>query len=479
MTRDLPRRIAILGAGPCGAGAAKAFLAEGGFDVKIFEKRNDFGGLWNYTKEQDIGLIPIPCESPHIQTEPVFSDKTKSYVWAAPVYDTLDTNVPKDIMSYSSMPFLEDLPLFPHRSDVEKYMKAYAEPLRPYTVFDTKVVSVSRNEDDTKWAVKSQCVGDNASDTVAIFDAVVIATGNYELPYIPNREGLQEWNAKFPGSIESVKNYRSTDHYKDIEGNILVVGNSALANDLCYQLALAFDRVIYKLRRSENNMPSGSSSKIIEVPDIARFDAVGKRVEFVDGSALENVDKVVFATGYLRTLPFLFELNQSDKPIVTDGHKLHGIYKHTLLYNYPNLAICGAARYILPTRTAESQGSWIAKVWSGALPQPSKDDMVAWEMQRVKDTGGSKAFHDLYFPDDVHYANELNKEILEVNTGLIPFIWDREQISIRGAIKGVKEAYIKYRADTGKIAKSYKELVDSGYLKSFVLTDAEMKQHGF
>lgn len=100
-------------------------------------------------------------------------------------------------------------------------------------------------------------------------------------------------------------------------------------------------------------------------------------------------------------------------------------------------------------------------------------------MQRVKDTGGSKAFHDLYFPDDVHYANELNKEILEVNTGLIPFIWDREQISIRGAIKGVKEAYIKYRADTGKLAKSYKELVDSGYLKSFVLTDAEMKQHGF
>ncbi|CAH2351464.1 thiol-specific monooxygenase [[Candida] railenensis] len=492
MTWTLPKTIAVVGGGPCGAGFAKALIAEGKFEkIKIFEKRSDFGGLWNYTKEEDVDSIPIPCDTPNVDTKPVFREELKDYVWASPVYDHLDTNVPKDVMSYSSMPFDDNLPLFPHRSDVDKYMKEYAEPLRSYTSFSTKIIKVKRNDSNTKWVVQSRPISietqggtvssekDGFQDLLEEFDGVVLATGNYELPYVPNIEGLKSWSTTFPGSVVNVKNYRSPAQFKDIKGHILVVGNSASANDLCYQLVQANGGFVYKSKRSENVMPAGSSPKILDVPEIKKFDTELKRIDFVDGSHLENVEKIVFATGYLHSYPFLDATNDYDIPLITNGHRLHGTYEHVLLYNYPNLAVAGAARYILPTRTSESQGSWTAKVWSGSIPHPSRESMVTWELARSEETGGGKTFHDLYFPEDVHYANRLNAEILKVNTGLIPFIWDKEQVSIRGAIKEVKEGYIRYRAATGKLAKSYQEIVESGHLNSFMLTDEQMKEKGF
>lgn len=491
MTRTIPKTVAIIGAGPCGAGAAKAFIEEGDFEITIFEKRSGTGGLWNYTTELDAETTPIPCESHTFETSSVFNKEKNEYIWPSPVYDSLDTNVPKDIMSYNGIPFPSELPLFPHRSDVCKYMKDFAAPLEKYIRFNTKIISIERDETDTKWVVVSRPVvaetegakiaakSGEFQDSIDEFDAVVIATGNYDVPYIPHRDGMEAWTAKYPHSIDNVKNYRSAKQFEHIKGNILVVGNSASANDLCFQLTQDLKREIYKLKRSENVMPAGSSQLIKEVPDIKRFDAETKEVHFIDGSKLENVDKIVFATGYLLSLPFFKKINAGDKPLLTDGRRVHGIYEHILLHEHPNLAIIGLARYILPTRTAETQGSWAAKIFAGKLPYPSKEKMLEWESERVATKGDGKPFHDLLFPEDVHYCNRLNDQVVEANTGLIPFIWDREQISIRGSIKDIKEAYIKYRTATGKLALSYQELVESGYLKSFMLTDAELKEKGF
>ena len=42
-------RVAVIGAGVSGLAAIKCCLDEG-LDVVCFEKRNDLGGLWNYTE---------------------------------------------------------------------------------------------------------------------------------------------------------------------------------------------------------------------------------------------------------------------------------------------------------------------------------------------------------------------------------------------------------------------------------------------
>ncbi|KAK6455257.1 flavin-containing monooxygenase [Scheffersomyces xylosifermentans] len=490
------KSIAVIGAGPSGAGCVKALLKENKFaKIQAFEKRSNFGGLWNHTEETDAKTTPIPSEKSTLDIEPIFNEVTNEYKWASPVYDYLDTNVPKDIMTYADMEFPKECPVFPHRSDVLRYMIEYSKELIPYIRFDTKVVNVVLLPNNT-WEVTSRPVvketkgGKTPStvpefqDTVEIYDAVVIATGNYDVPYIPRRNGMEEWAEKFPGSITHVKSYRSPKQFESSKGKILVVGNSASGGDLAYQLATELQRNIYKSKRSENLLPAGKSDFIIDVPDIVNFNAEEKCIELKDGSKLEDVDHIIFATGYLKSFPFLNHLNDTEKPLLSDGHKVHGIYEHIILYNYPNLAIIGLARYVLPTRTSETQGCWLAKIWSGRIPLPSISEMQAWESDRVEKKGNGKQFHDLLFPEDVHYCNALNDQVLksvagEKEQGLIPKTWDKEQTSIRGSIKGIKEAYIQYKAKTGKLAHSYQELIDSKIIDSFMISDEDLKKKGF
>ncbi|KAG2731677.1 hypothetical protein G9P44_005264 [Scheffersomyces stipitis] len=490
--------IAVIGAGPSGAGCVKALLKENKFaKVQAFEKRPGFGGLWNHTDETDALTTPVPSEKSTLDIEPIFNEQTESYKWASPVYDYLDTNVPKDIMTYAGIKFPEECPVFPHRSDVLKYMVEYSKELIPYIRFNTKVVDLTLLPDQ-KWQVTSRLVvketkGGKVSssapgfqDTVEIYDAVVIATGNYDVPYIPDRQGMAEWAEAYPGTITHVKSYRNPQQFEAAKGKIVVVGNSASGGDLAYQLATELKRDIYKSKRSENLLPAGQSELIKDVPDIVKFNVKDRSLELKDGSILHDVDHVIFATGYLKSFPFLNHLNETDKPLLTDGHKVHGNYQHIILYNYPNLAIIGLARYVLPTRTSETQGCWLAKIWSGRVALPSVEDMQEWEAKRVEWKGNGKQFHDLLFPEDVHYCNTLNGQVLKSvenedteNKGLIPHTWDKEQTALRGSIKGIKEAYIQYRAKTGKLAHSYQELIDAHFIDSFIISDEDLKAKGF
>lgn len=474
--------IAVIGGGPCGAAAAKAFMAEKCFNrIKVFERRAGFGGLWNYELETD--TFPVPNETPY-RIKPIVKDSIR---WPSAAYDLLDTNVPTDLMTYSGHPFPETLPIFPHRSDVLKYMQEYAKEAEAITQFNTVVVLVTRISD--QWQVVSRPVtaetaGGEISlgeDTVESFDAVVVAVGNYEVPFIPSRPGMVEWNERYAGNISHVKAYKSPQQYKDVQGAILVVGNSASAGDICYQLAEGLGRTIYKSRRSENLQPASPSDKIEDKPDIDHFDAANKRVYFVDSTFLENVDKVIFATGYLKSYPFLQSLNHTKTPLLTDGHKVHGVYRHVLAYNFPNLAVVGIPKFVLPTRVSESQACWLAKVWLGEIALPSKDKMEEWEKTRLALKGNGKNFHDMNFPEDVEYCNLLNNEILhaieKLHRGLEPFVWDRSQVRIRASVKAIKEAFVRYRDKTGKLAANYAEL--SKINPNVLVDDNVLEEKGF
>ncbi|CUM66602.1 uncharacterized protein PRCAT00004271001 [Priceomyces carsonii] len=495
---DEIKSIAIIGAGPCGTGALKAFIKEGRFGrIQAFEKRPDLGGLWNYTVETDEKSTPVPCESPSLDIDPVFNENTGNFVWPSPVYDYLDTNVPKEIMTYVDEPFSTDLPIFPHRSDVLEYMKHYATELNNFIRFNTKVVHIDLLNDN-KWKVISRPVVEETNggkissriqkfeDKTEIFDAVVIATGNYDIPYIPNRQGMEEWNSKHPGTISHVKSYRNPKTLEQENGEILVVGNSASAGDLAYQLATTLKRKIYKSKRSENQLPTGKSNFVMEVADIKRFDADSRSIYLEDGSKLENVSRIIFATGYLKSFPFMDHFNRTQFPLLTDGNKVHGIYEQIILYNYPNLAIIGLPRFVLPTRNAETQACWLSKVWSGKIKLPSVEYMRDLERKRVEDKGSGKKFHDLIFPEDVLYSNLLNSQIFNsVKTlknsekGLLPKVWDKEQIKIRGSIKAIKESYIIYKERTGKLAKSVQELEDAKITEPLFISDEELRSLGF
>lgn len=490
------RSIAIIGSGPSGAGALKALIKENKFDkIQAFEKRSNFGGLWNFTPETDIATTPIPSEKPTLDIQPVLKNDKSKYVFSSPVYNYMDTNVPRDIMTYAGSEFPKNTAIFPHRSVVWKYMTDYCQELTPYVKFDTKVVHVELQADN-RWKVtyRTVCADTKGAgfatidnpDVEEIYDAVIIANGNYDVPFIPNRPGMEEWNEKHPNSIMHVKAYRQPEDYTDLKGEILIVGNSASGSDLAFQLCTGLNRQIYKSKRSESLLPAGKSDKIIDKADIKRFDAETKLVEFVDGTTLENVDLIIFATGYLKSYPFLLHLNNSAKPLLTDGFRVHGNYKHLILYNYPNLALMGLARCVLPARVAETQGCWLAKVWAGKIALPSYDEMKQWEDSEVARSGNGTRFHDFLFPQDVHYCNVLINQVLDSvkdepleSKGLIPRIWDKKQTSLRGSLKKMKDAHYKYKEDFGTTATSYQQLLDAKIIDSVLFSDEKLAEFGF
>ncbi|KAG7661697.1 uncharacterized protein J8A68_004755 [[Candida] subhashii] len=475
--------IAVIGAGAAGASVIKALMSENKFlQIQGFEKRSTFGGLWNHSTITDSSIIPIPSESPSIDLQPV-KTPADEYIYPTAVYDDLDTNVPKDIMSYGGLEFREELPIFPDRRDVLEYINEYSEEILPYVRFNTKVVSVEQVE-EYKWKVVSRPINDSTQggkldqeDLCEVYDAVVLAAGNYEVPYIPDRPGLEEWNQSFPGSVTHVKSYRNPGQFANVTGEIIIVGNSASAGDLAYQLVSELKRPVYKSRRSETLLPAGKSDLITEVADIKCFNPDEKSIELVDGKIISNVGAVVFCTGYIKSFPF-FKPNPA-YPLLTDGHKVHGTYNHVILYHYPNLAIIGLPKFVLPMRTNETQACWLAKVWAGKVKLPSLEAMSQWESDRTSRMN-DRYFHNLIFPEDVQYCNGLIDQIVKSGgKGLMPHEWNKEQTSVRGNMKKIKEAYIEYRAKTGKRASSYEELVEAGVLDTVMLSDDTLKEFGF
>jgi hypothetical protein len=101
-------------------------------------------------------------------------------------------------------------------------------------------------------------------------------------------------------------------------------------------------------------------------PNIERFE--GDSVVFTDGSR-EQVDVVVYCTGYRITFPFL-----DDSIVNTEGNRIE-LYRRVVSISHPGLYFIGLLQplgAIMPL--AEAQSAWVAELVSGEgeLPGPSE-----------------------------------------------------------------------------------------------------------
>lgn len=82
--------------------------------------------------------------------------------------------------------------------------------------FNTTVEKVEKH--DQKWVLtlRKETPQDTTDEWWAEeFDAVVVASGHYNLPYIPDIPGLSEYEDRYPGSIRHSKHYRSVDEFRN------------------------------------------------------------------------------------------------------------------------------------------------------------------------------------------------------------------------------------------------------------------------
>ncbi|KAK5071944.1 monooxygenase [Lithohypha guttulata] len=463
------KRIAVIGAGPTGIACAKFFVAEEAFStIDIFEQRQNIGGIWNLSSNERSKHIPVPQNDPDYSTGG--KDEDHPLEFESPLYDYLETNIPKSLMAYSDLAFGQDLPLFPRHDEVLRYLEQYAEPVSSMVKFETQVIDVQAVSNES--AVSSSRLDQE-------WIAVVVANGHYTVPHIPSIPGIKEFNERYPDVIMHSKAYRRPEDYTGKK--VLVIGNSASGLDISAQIATCAQQPVYLASRSASQLAptGGGPSWRKDVPEIQEFIADGsaRAVRSKDGQVHSGFDTIIFATGYYYSYPFLSKASagtdtssQSVSPsesatsldsvsrtdnnhddlepkqpfrkmvspfadLVTSGLRTHHVYKHFLHMDYPTLALPVLNLKIIPFPLGENQAAVLARLWSGRLDLSTRGTMQDWEqeeeqrllkanrLRQAPDTasgdsatstlpksGAAKyegGFHTLVYPEDANQINTL------------------------------------------------------------------------
>jgi thioredoxin reductase len=389
-------KVCVIGAGSSGIAACQVLDARG-IPFDCFEKGSEVGGNWRY--ENDNGM--------------------------SSAYRSLHINTSRNLMAYATYPMPEDYPDYPNHFQIARYFDDYVDHfgLREKIRFRTEVVAVEPA--DGKWEVTVEDA-DGVRET-SRYRAVLVANGHHWDPRWP--EPRFPGSDEFEGEKIHVHHYREPEVLRGKRVLVLGIGNSATdiaveSSRIADATFLAMRRGAYVLPKYLNGKPTDESAsailtrfplpvqrffisrmlglavgdmtayglpqpdhKLLEAhptvsaellsrlghgdvavkPNIERF-AGGHTIRFVDGSE-EEIDLVVYCTGYKITFPFF-----DGKLISAEDNRL-ALYRRVVSVEHPGLYFIGLIQplgAIMPI--AEAQSEWVADLLEGRgrLPAPSE-----------------------------------------------------------------------------------------------------------
>ncbi|OOQ89308.1 putative dimethylaniline monooxygenase [Penicillium brasilianum] len=419
------RNIAVIGAGPSGISAVKALHEEKIFErIRLFERRDKPGGIWHYDSIPD--LFPTPRNSGETRNGipkklPQFtSPRPEDTTARTGIYDSLDSNVGSKAMAFTHKPFPKinsalSVKQFGHSNPTHPFrvIAGYLEDLfRDYHHLASFNTTVEKTEkQDGKWILtlrQSGHIRDNEPSDYwwqEEFDAVIVASGHYSVPLVPDIPGLDVAFEAHPGKFEHSKSYRSQNDY--VDQKVVVVGGNISSADLVVDLHAIVKGPLYLSQRGHNevlqsvwDLPNVQTKPVIS--SIERT-SQGVNVAFSDGTKVADVDKVIFATGYRLSYPFL-----TPDP-VTPNNRVAGFYQHIFKIGDPSLALVGQIRAAISFRAYEYQAVAVARYFAGrnGQPLPSPQEQDLWEIERLKYKGPTALFHEIK-PDFKEYFDFLH-----------------------------------------------------------------------
>jgi dimethylaniline monooxygenase (N-oxide forming) len=386
----------IIGAGSSGIVAAQVLSARGiAFDC--FEKGSAVGGNWRY--ENDNGM--------------------------SSAYRSLHINTSRRVMAFKTLPMPDHYPDYPDHFQMAAYFDEYVDHfgLREKIRFRTEVLSVEPVDDE--WEVTVEGSGGRETNR---YRAVVVANGHHWDPRWP--EPTFPGADEFSGEQIHAHHYREADVLRGRRVLVLGIGNSAtdiavessrigdatfismrrgayvipkyingkpideLSNPITSMLPLpvqrffasralgvaAGDMTAYGLPKPDHKLfeahPTVSSELLPRLghgdirvkPNIDRFSG-GRTVRFTDGSE-EEIDLVVYCTGYKMTFPFFAE----DVFSAPDNHL--PLYRRVASVERPGLHFIGFIQPLGPIMPlAEAQSEWVADLLCGRATLPPAGEM--------------------------------------------------------------------------------------------------------
>jgi cation diffusion facilitator CzcD-associated flavoprotein CzcO len=440
-------------------------LAEKHFDqIDVFEQRSSVGGAWNYSPsscKRDVS-ITVPHLDPNEPVEkPTWVDRPdgmREAVFVSPVYDLLETNIPKELMRYAEKPFPPQTQLFPKHHTVKQYLEDYAEEVKNTVQFETQVVDVQlKDPSSSTWVVTTK----NLRTSVAqadVYDAVVVASGHFTVPYLPDIPGIQNWDKSYPGAILHSKLYDSPEVFRNKK--VVVVGSSASGLDIGAQINQVSMGKILASQKSDSYLSSSSPADKIICPEIVEFLSPAshdRAIRFADGRIEAQIDAIVFCTGYFYSFPFLSSL---EPPVITHGWRTMNTYRHLFYIDHPTLAFPVLSQRVIPFPMAENQAAVFSRVWSGRLQLPSTEEMRTWENIEIAIKGDRKAYHVLPFPQDADYLNllydwaasaEPRKELDHNGQGKLGTHWGNRERWMRANFPDIRRAFVQKGDQRGQI----------------------------
>ena len=366
-------------------------------------------------------------------------------------------------MAYSDKPFPADAPLFPKHGMVLQYLDEYAEDIKHLIHFQTQVIDVRLMTQASRDQWEVTTLNLPSSETkISTYDAVVVATGHYTVPNVPDIKGVDRWNRSYPTRIIHSKAYRVPEAYRDKK--VLVIGNSASGVDIAAQIGHFCKQPLLLCSRSVNpQFKQEVASWKEDVPEVAEFldaDTHERAVRFTDGRIEEYIDAVIFATGYFYSFPFLSSLKPE---LITHGFRILGTYQHILQIEHPTLTFPVMNLKVIPFPLAENQCAIIARLWSGRLALPPKEEMREWEKDTIRDRGDGKKFHVLQFPLDAETLNDLymwaasatkGPGLENDGIGKLGKFWDEREVWMRSKFPDIKKAYVAHGAKRFNVRKA-------------------------
>jgi hypothetical protein len=212
---------------------------------------------------------------------------------------------------------------------------------------------------------------------------------------IPEVKGLKDYALQRPTSVMHSKYYRSPSSYKDKK--ILIIGNSASGRDLSTELLKYVQLPLYQSIRSKSRWDGDEPPDgIVWWPIVSEYLPSG-RILFEDGTFLDDIDVVIYCTGYKHSFPFWNEKANGQPIWDYVENKLIKGYWHTFLSDFPTIGLIGVPR-VLTFRSWEYQAVAIARIFSGrnAKPLPSITKQEKWDRERLAIVKREKRkFHDI------------------------------------------------------------------------------------
>ncbi|MCJ1358550.1 MAG: hypothetical protein MMC33_008550 [Icmadophila ericetorum] len=451
------KTVAVIGAGVSGIASA-VHLKAAGLNVTVYERSASAGGVWIYDDRKPLdptwpALIPsvadfepIPKEScangGDIENGIALEDEEKVELLHAPpgpAYEGLRNNISTHEMELKNQSWPPGTEEFTSHRVIKLYLQDIADRSgADEFLYNTKVEFLWKEEG--RWRVRSKTLtrlaGGELRTTKEIrrFDAVVVASGHYHAPRVPDISGLADWKRRWPDRVHHAKGYRSPDRYRN--QSVLLIGGGTTSGDISRELSTITVKTYQSSRGGAWDFPAGMlPPNAIRIEAIESFDAFPQRngyhtshtaslddsqtipgtVVLKSGITLRDIHNVILCTGYQFTLPFLPYLHSDTLPpekatpeilVTAEGIQFHNLHLDIFYIPDPTLAIVGAPFGGATFTLFEFQAIAVSRVFSGRADLPSEPEMrTVYEEKRARKGYGRK-FHSV-MGEEIDYVNQL------------------------------------------------------------------------